>query len=240
MTKNMIVFHLIRHGQASFGSDNYDQLSDLGAVQAQRLGEHLQLQEQAFHAVFTGTLKRHQQTWNNIQQGAQGSLNHLDAIQMAEFNELDAERLIKKVLPKMIMKNPALAEQVLKAQSDYAASKKLFEGIVNGWISGDIVHEKMGTWPEFKQRVVNTLLQLADEHAHDEEKPKHIAVVTSGGPITAVYHYIQEQQGAEVESILDWSLENSSVNRFHFNGEGLVLGDYNLCDHLDDDSRTTL
>ena len=31
----------IRHGQASFGAENYDQLSERGAVQSQRLGTWL-------------------------------------------------------------------------------------------------------------------------------------------------------------------------------------------------------
>ena len=32
---------LVRHGQAAFASDNYDQLTDLGWQQARWLGEHL-------------------------------------------------------------------------------------------------------------------------------------------------------------------------------------------------------
>ena len=54
--------YLVRHGQASLGADDYDQLSPLGARQAQRLGEHWRAQGLRFDAVFTGTLKRHRQT----------------------------------------------------------------------------------------------------------------------------------------------------------------------------------
>jgi broad specificity phosphatase PhoE len=32
--------YLVRHGQASFGAENYDQLSTLGQQQSQRLGEY--------------------------------------------------------------------------------------------------------------------------------------------------------------------------------------------------------
>ena len=31
----------MRHGQASFGQDNYDRLSELGQAQARLTGEHL-------------------------------------------------------------------------------------------------------------------------------------------------------------------------------------------------------
>ena len=54
--------YLVRHGQASLGADDYDQLSALGAKQSQRLGEHWRAQGLQFDAVITGTLKRHAQT----------------------------------------------------------------------------------------------------------------------------------------------------------------------------------
>jgi broad specificity phosphatase PhoE len=34
----MGTLHLVRHGQASFGAADYDQLSDLGARQCRELG----------------------------------------------------------------------------------------------------------------------------------------------------------------------------------------------------------
>lgn len=37
----MSVIYLVRHGQASFGSDDYDRLSTIGREQAQALGEYL-------------------------------------------------------------------------------------------------------------------------------------------------------------------------------------------------------
>lgn len=37
----MGTLYLVRHGQASFGADDYDQLSPLGQRQSVRLGEYL-------------------------------------------------------------------------------------------------------------------------------------------------------------------------------------------------------
>ncbi len=48
---------LIRHGQASFLSDNYDQLSETGESQAQALGEELTADNIVFDAVFCGDLE---------------------------------------------------------------------------------------------------------------------------------------------------------------------------------------
>ena len=40
----MPALYLIRHGQASFGAEDYDQLSDLGMRQSQHVGEYFSAQ----------------------------------------------------------------------------------------------------------------------------------------------------------------------------------------------------
>ena len=54
--------YLVRHGQASFGAADYDQLSDLGFEQARRLGLWLAETGQRFNLAVTGALRRHHQT----------------------------------------------------------------------------------------------------------------------------------------------------------------------------------
>jgi broad specificity phosphatase PhoE len=44
----MGTLYLVRHGQASFGADDYDQLSALGRRQSVRLGEYLRGKGHAF------------------------------------------------------------------------------------------------------------------------------------------------------------------------------------------------
>ena len=66
----MGTLYLVRHGQASFGADDYDQLSALGRRQSVRLGEYLRGKGLTFDAVLTGTLRRHAQTWDGIAEGA--------------------------------------------------------------------------------------------------------------------------------------------------------------------------
>ncbi|NBR82040.1 MAG: histidine phosphatase family protein, partial [Betaproteobacteria bacterium] len=50
---------LVRHGQASFGAANYDQLSTVGELQSARLGAYLAQQSLRFDAVYHGSLQRH-------------------------------------------------------------------------------------------------------------------------------------------------------------------------------------
>jgi broad specificity phosphatase PhoE len=61
--------YLVRHGQASFGADDYDQLSALGHKQALRLGEYFRLKGVTFNTAITGTLKRQTQTLAGICEG---------------------------------------------------------------------------------------------------------------------------------------------------------------------------
>ena len=70
----MAQFYLVRHGQASFGSDNYDQLSPLGHQQARWLGEYFAERDMQFDGLITGDLVRHQET------GAAGNEQHQGAV----------------------------------------------------------------------------------------------------------------------------------------------------------------
>ena len=57
---------LIRHAQASFGHENYDNLSNLGHDQAALLGSLFDKLNIAPERVVIGTQKRHQQTLENF------------------------------------------------------------------------------------------------------------------------------------------------------------------------------
>ena len=62
----MSVLYLIRHGQASFGSADYDELSTLGRRQARLLGDHFLKAGIRFDACWSGTLRRQRQTADAI------------------------------------------------------------------------------------------------------------------------------------------------------------------------------
>ena len=65
----MGTLYLVRHGQASFGADNYDVLSPLGHQQAVRLGEYFKTKGLVFDAAMTGTLQRQISTFEGICKG---------------------------------------------------------------------------------------------------------------------------------------------------------------------------
>src|SRR5690606_40114909 len=62
----MALVYFVRHAQASFGSRNYDQLSELGRQQARWLGEWFAEHDVRFSRVLAGTLVRQQDTAREI------------------------------------------------------------------------------------------------------------------------------------------------------------------------------
>lgn len=54
--------YMIRHGQASFGSDNYVELSALGTEQGRLLGEWFANNRRKFDRIVVGSMQRHWQT----------------------------------------------------------------------------------------------------------------------------------------------------------------------------------
>ena len=58
----MATIYLVRHGQASFGAEDYDALSELGCRQAQVLGEYFRDCDIRLDAAYCGDLKRQRDT----------------------------------------------------------------------------------------------------------------------------------------------------------------------------------
>ena len=85
----MGILYLVRHGQASFGANDYDVLSSTGREQSVRLGEYFKYKGVSFDAALTGSLNRQIQTFAGICQGMDTTL---DALSWPGLNEYDSKR----------------------------------------------------------------------------------------------------------------------------------------------------
>ena len=65
----MGVIYLVRHGQAAFGTDDYDRLTEIGYTQARLLGGFFAVRQVRCDAIYTGTLRRHTETVRGILDG---------------------------------------------------------------------------------------------------------------------------------------------------------------------------
>ncbi len=96
---DMGTLYLVRHGQASFGADDYDQLSDLGRRQSLKLGEYFAHKGIRFDGLIAGTLRRHKQTLEAILEGMNQAGEHLA---WDGLNEYDSTAVIAAIHPQKL------------------------------------------------------------------------------------------------------------------------------------------
>ena len=200
----MGTLYLVRHGQASFGSDDYDRLSPLGERQAERLGEHWAQRGLRVDAVLTGTLRRHAQTWAGIARGA--GWDH-EPLAWPGLNEYDSEAVIRAVLP--CRRDAALGDP--RTPEGYRAHFKLLRDGLAQWMAGTVSPAGMPSYPEFVRGITSAL-----DHVRTHHVGQRVLIVSSGGPIaTAVGQVLGLSPEGSIN--LNMRIRNSAVTEFEFN-----------------------
>ena len=218
----MGTLYLVRHGQASFGAEDYDQLSDLGHRQAVRLGEYFRHKGLVFDAVLMGTLRRHAQTWAGIAEGAglaPASPTPLTPLLWPGLNEYDAEAVVKTIHP-MPLAKPDTPEL-------YRNHFRLLRDGLTQWMNGVVSPHGMPDYDDFRHGVVSALDHVRTQHSGN------VLLVSSGGPIsTAVGHVLGTTPETTIE--LNLRIRNSAVTEFAFTPKRHMLLTFNTLPHLDD------
>jgi broad specificity phosphatase PhoE len=210
----MGTLYLVRHGQASFGAADYDQLSELGMRQSVRLGEYFANRSMPFDAVLTGTLRRHQQTYAGIAQGAGLGLKPLE---WPGLNEYDSESVIATIHPHKLEK-PDSPEM-------YRHHFRLLRDGLTQWMNGVVSPRGMPTYPDFLAGVTSALDHVRKNHEGN------VLIVSSGGPIsTAIGHILGTTPETTIE--LNLRIRNSSVTELAFTPKRHMLVSYNTLPHL--------
>ena len=220
----MGTLYLVRHGQASFGAEDYDNLSELGVKQSVRLGEYWRGKGVKVDAALVGTLKRHAQTYAAICEGAGFDMQ---ALQWPGLNEYDSRAVIEAIHPQPLQK-PDTPEL-------YRHHFRLLRDGLTQWMNGVVSPQGMPTYPEFLQGVTSALDHVRGLQ-HDGNGGNggsgNVLLVSSGGPIsTAVGHVLGTTPETTIE--LNLRIRNSAVTEFSFNPKRHTLVTYNTLPHLD-------
>ena len=213
----MGTLYLVRHGQASFGAEDYDNLSELGHKQSLRLGEYFGSRNIHFDALIAGTLKRHKQTLEDILLGMNRAGEHLS---WEGLNEYDSEAVIATIHPHKLQK-PTSPEM-------YRHHFRLLRDGLTQWMNGVVSPRGMPSYTDFVAGVSSAL-----DHVRANHYGQKVLIVTSGGPIsTAVGHVL----GTSPETTIDLNLRirNTSITEFAFTPKRHMLVSYNALPHLDD------
>ena len=227
----MATVHFVRHGQASFGRSNYDQLSDTGWVQGRVTGRVLK-QVITPDAVFRGDLERHRETTEAIAEGFDGVFPtaHVDSA----FNEFDHLEVIQRFRPAWADPQQMQAD-LAREEAPRKAFQKAFSASVNRWISGDHDHEYTETWRQFAARVWRGL----EEALAKSQGARDLVIVSSGGPISVVVQRLlglSDQRALELNAVL----ANTGISRMLYSGSGSSsrrsLAAFNSIAHLEMES----
>jgi broad specificity phosphatase PhoE len=215
----MSELYLIRHAQASFGSDNYDQLSPLGEKQSQLLGDYLRERSLKFDSVFTGSLTRQLQTLNFSTQLAPES--HQVLRELNEYNFLDLNLCYASQYP-----NDDLVLQVAQTLVDKTIYFRLLRRVLIAWSKDRLIDVKE-SWSDFQERILS-----ARSSIQFTGSGKLILAISSGG---AISQFIATVLNLSSEKMVEINLQmkNSSITRFYFNKTSISISGFNMTPHLD-------
>jgi broad specificity phosphatase PhoE len=163
----MGAIYLVRHGQASFGADDYDKLSERGFAQAKLAGAELRRRAVTFSQARTGSLSRQRDTAVTALAELGGGLV---ASEDPRWNEYDHVDIAAKHAGGVAQGDDSRAYQVA------------LDGALTSWIEAGADGPCEETWPAFLDRVRGALTDLAAKLG----KGEHAVVFTSGGVIATV------------------------------------------------------
>lgn len=211
---------LVRHGQASLGADDYDQLSELGQRQCRCLGDYLRERRRGFDAIYVGGLRRHAQSLAALADGYGAPLPA--AALRPGLNEYDSEALIATVRP-----GPPVPVTTPEARRQHF--RWLREGL-HRWMAGDTQPAGLPPHAEFRAGVRAVLDEIRAQDA------PRVLLVSSGGPIAAA---VGEVLAAPAETTIELNLQirNSALTEFVFDRHRHRLSSFNTVPHLDDPAR---
>lgn len=231
----MSVLYFIRHGQARFGTDDYDRLSDLGVRQAHLLGAYFQRLGVHFDAAYSGSLLRQRQTAQAVMEGG-GANRPAPTLQVSEaFNEFDSEAVLKAQMEDLVRENPSLAPDLHRIETDPKAFRRVFDRALGRMLGNAARLAEDLTVTAFIRRVRSGIEEVAKRLAEEETA----AIFTSGGTLAAVMHTALSLN--EQETIrLGWQIQNASVSRFRYKDGRLTLMSFNCTAHLEEQNDPAL
>ena len=208
---------LVRHGQASFGEDDYDKLSQLGWRQSRWLGEYFAERGAAFDRVIRGSMRRHAETLTGIGEGMGKALGgEVDA----RLDEYDSHALLRA----------HLGTKPLPTGDDRRAHFRVLREAMYGWTDGTLGGSAHEPFPEFRGRVLAALAAAKSGAA------KRVLLVSSGGPISTI---LADVLCMPLRGVVDLNLQarNTGITELQAGAIRIHCVSFNNVPHLDRPDR---
>jgi len=218
---------LVRHGQASFGAADYDQLSDLGYEQSRLLGVWFEQMGLRFDRVVVGGMKRHRQTAEACLGAMSAAPAAADWLVDAGLEEYDHVQMLNVSRPEL-QEKAAMGAYLKQYENPRHAFQRLFEDAMVRWMSGQHDPEYRESWAGFRGRCVGAARRVLA----DTDKSMRAVVFTSGGPISAIAQELFGLTEARTAA-LNWTVVNSAVTKLLHSPSQLTISYLNAYPHLE-------
>jgi len=211
---------LVRHGQASFGAADYDQLSFQGVEQSSTLGAALAARGVVPTHLVAGAMKRHDQTASAAIAGA----GWAGPVMVDEgWNEFDHMQVLAAHTP------PEAADASLERR----AFQRWFVEATERWMTGEYDADYDESFSAFTGRVDAALRRTTAGLGPGDTT----VVFTSGGAIASVAATLLGG-GPDLWQRLNAVTVNAGVTKLVVGGSGTTLVSFNDHAHLEPDDVT--
>ena len=217
----------MRHGQASFGADNYDVLSEQGFRQAELLGEQWLGMEVGLDAIYSGELQRQVDTAATVlKMLAEQERAPPEIIVDPAFNEYDFQPIMDLQLKDLVANGESFGWAELKR--DKKLFHKFLEGTLASWLSGKLAGPEIESWPDFQTRCVAGLKRVMQAHRGG----KTVAIFSSAGSIGAGIQHVLGLGDAQTIRV-KLSMYNTGITQLLYNDDEVNLMSLNTLAHLE-------
>ncbi len=215
----MSELYLIRHAQASFGTDDYDKLSELGHKQSHALGRALAAQGVQPDTWIMGDMRRHRETLEGIARGM--GLYAIKTEIHSSLNEFDFTGLL----------NAKYSEHAApeKMHTDRKTHFRILQKTMLEWQADDIENPPE-TWTEFEKRIEVARKFIMRDGANT------VLALSSGGAISQMISAALETP-VEQQIRLQLQMKNCAVNRFIYTRKGFYVHGFNETPHITQETR---
>lgn len=215
----MATIYLVRHGQASFGAENYDELSALGQEQARVVGQYFRDCGITLDAAYSGDLFRQRETAELALASQPAPVSHqIDP----RFNEIQNDEQIRYLMPLVLERNPALQALVDKGLSSSKDYQKVIDAVFNYWVSPQCNEKRIQSWADYSAGVRDALASVMAEQGGG----KTVAVFTSGGTIATIVAQVLGLGGEHTYKFYE-PIFNCSVSQLFYSGTRVSLSSFN-------------
>jgi len=228
----MSILYFVRHGQAAFKSENYDQLSPLGERQAAIAGDFFKRSGATFDAVFTGTLQRQTETARIILE-RMGSPMQPRVI--PQLDEHATKAIIQAYAARMVGENPSLMDDLSNLFKSVSSFVRVYKRAMLMWMSGEQADDEIESWAAFTGRVREGIRIIGQS----VESGAKVLAVASGGPIAATTRAALDLD-ARRTVLASLAIRNASVSVFNIDGDDATLLTFNSVAHLEAENDKTL